>query len=136
MNLHAKESRAFTLAKEDIALLADGTGNIPDTTATRLKPLIVCDDFSQLQRYWRDRIVPCLRELCQMARDAQVKHLADGLYVFRTLERLRSTPWERPTDVLDQWLDVPYSELILMASALAERAEAEERSSSRSWWRG
>ena len=116
----------IALTQEDIALLADGTGNIPDDTATRLQALIRCDDRERLQRTWR-RIAAHLEDLHQMAQDAGVKLLADGLYVFRDLSRLRSEPWESASDVLDPRLEVPYPELLAMAGALADRAEGAEK---------
>ncbi len=123
----ANGPKELALTREDVALLADGTGNIPDDTAARLQALIRCDDADEIGAFWRCSVTPWLEELSQMTEDAGVELLADGLCVFRDLERLRSLRWQQPTDVLDGRLDVPYRELIVMAGALAERAEGVER---------
>ncbi len=116
-----------SLTPEDLALIADGTGNIPDDTAVRLQAFILCagdpEEFER-RRKW---IVTELQELRRTAADAGVDLLGDGHYVLRTLERLRAEPWKTPADLLDPRLDVPYQELIAMAGARAERAEGEEK---------
>ncbi len=127
MNRNANQPRAITLTIDDVAFLADGSGNIPDETADRLRALILCDDSDEVEFFWRMSVMPWLEELRQMARDARVELLADGLYVFRSLEHLRSMRWEQPADIFDQRLDIPYHELILMAGALAGRAAPEEK---------
>ncbi len=119
----APEGIALTL--EDLALLADGTGNIPDDSAVRLQTLIRCGDPARFEAAGR-WIAAQLKVLRRMAADAGVDLLADGLYVSRCLERLRSGSWCSPTDVLDPRLDVPYQELIAMAGACADRARDEE----------
>ena len=118
--------KGIGLTLEDIALLADGTGNIPDDTAIRLQALICCNDLKLIQRTWR-RIASHLEELHEMAEYAGVELLADGLYVFRILEQLRSKTWESTSDVLDPRLDVPFQELIAMARAFADRADGHEK---------
>lgn len=105
------------LTLEDIAVLADGTGNVLDETAAKLKPLI-CGD---------ERFAEAIAALRQMAEDAGTRLLADGLHAFRSLSRLREKAWRKPTDVLDPDLDVPFGELISMAGAMAGRAEGEEQ---------
>lgn len=114
------------LTPEDVARLADGTGNIPDDTARRLQAVIRCQDLARIDRIWR-WIRAELQELRQMADDACVELLEDGRYIFHCFERLRTEPWTLPTDVLDPRLDVPYEELISMASALEQRAEGTEK---------
>lgn len=114
------------LTLEDVALLADGAGNIPDDTATRLQTLIRCDDLERIERTWR-WIKAELEQLRGMADDARVELLADGLYVFRCFERLRVEPWTLPGDLLDPRLDVPYQELISMAGAFEGRAQGAEK---------
>ncbi len=114
------------LTLEDVACLADGNGDLPDATAARLRTLIRCDDQKLIQRTWRRRASQ-LEELHQMAADAGVELLVDGLYLYRILEQLRSKPWQSTSDVLDPRLDVPYQELITMAGALAERARGDEQ---------
>lgn len=71
--MEAKTETGLTL--EDIATLADGTGNIPDETAESLKPLIREDA----------RFAEALAALRQMADDAGTKLAADGLDAFRSL---------------------------------------------------
>ncbi len=127
MNRNDNQPRAIHLTIDDVALLADGQGNIPDETATRLKDLILFGDSDEIEFFWRTSVMPWLEELRQMARDARVELLADGLYVFRGLECLRSMRWEKPAEVFDQRLDIPYHELILMALARAGRAEKAEK---------
>lgn len=105
------------LSLEDVAILADGTGNIPDDTAERLRPFI---------RETR-RLAEPLAKLRQMAADAGTDFLADGLDTFESLRRLRARLWKRPADVLGTELDIPYNELISMAGAMAERADGEEK---------
>lgn len=116
----------IALIPEDVALLADGTGNIPDDTATRLQALIRCRDLEQIERTW-SWIGSQLGEQSRMAEDADVELLADGLYVYRCFERLRSDPSTRPGELLDPRLDVPYQELISMAGAVADRGDAAEK---------
>ncbi len=116
----------IALIPEDVALLADGTGNIPDDTATRLQTFIRCRDRELIECTWR-WIGSQLEEQRQMAEDAGVELLADGLYVSRCFERLRADPSTRPSEVLDPRLDVPYQELISMAGALADRGDAAEK---------
>ncbi len=113
--MEAKNETGLTL--EDVAALADGTGNLSDETAARLKPL-VCGD---------EAFAEDLAALRQMAEDAGTRLLADGLHAFRRLSRLRERFWSRPADVLGPDLDVPYGELITMAGAMAARVEGEER---------
>ncbi len=122
----AKPLRDIALTAEDVAELADGTGNIPDATARRLQALIRCRDPELLRRNW-DRIGTQLEELGQMAEDAGVDLLVDGLYVLRILEQLRARRWEYTGDVLDPRFEVPYPELISMARARAGRAEGPEK---------
>ena len=119
-------SGRIALTREDVALLADGTGNIPDGTATRLRELVRCRDLELIARTWR-WIGKQVEDLRRLAEDAGVELLADGLYVFRCLERLRSGSWRSPTEVLDPRLDVPYQELISMAGAHSDRAEGAEK---------
>jgi len=114
------------LTLEDLALLADGAGNVPDATARRLQALIQCSDLEHVGETWRGFVVR-IRRLRQMAADAGTRFLADGLDAFRSLERLRSDLWVRPEDVLDPRLEVPYRELIAMARARAERARGDEK---------
>jgi hypothetical protein len=116
----------ITLTPEDVALLADGTGDVPDETAVRLQALILCDDPRRIAATWR-AIAGQLEELRRMAEDAGVELLADGLYAYRCLERLRSLPWERPADVLDLRLDVPLRELLSMTGAMIARADGAEK---------
>ena len=108
---------AIGLTMKDIAILADGQGNIPDDTAERLAIFIRGEE----------RVLGTLEQLARMAADAGVEHLADGHDTFENLSRLRQEPWESVTDVLDPRLDVPYPDLISMAGALADRAEGEEQ---------
>lgn len=105
------------LTLKDIAILADGAGNISDETAERLAPYVRGDE---------DLKEP-LAELRQMAADAGTPLLADGLHAFEILSRLRSRIWARPSDVLDPRLDVPFDELISMTAAMAERAGDKEK---------
>ena len=106
------------LTLEDIAVLADGTGNIPDDTAVRLQPVICRDD-----RYAEE-----LAALRQMAEDAATELLEDGLNIFKRLARLRQRGWKKPSDVLaDPDREVPYRELIAMAGAMAGRARGAEK---------
>ena len=105
----------LTLA--DIALLADGTGNIPDDTAARLAPLIVSDD----------RLAGHLARLRRMAEDAAAECLADGHDAHASFAVLESATWQHPTDVLDPRVDVPYRELISIAATRAARAPRAER---------
>ena len=118
------EGIAFTL--EDVAFLSDGTDDLPNDMALRLRALFLCDDLKPVAATFRV-IGGRLEELRRMAEDAGVEQLADGLYVYRCLERLRSLPWERPADVLDLRLEVPFQELLSMTRALAARAEAAEQ---------
>ncbi len=113
------------LTLEDLALIADGTGNIPDDTAARLQAFFNCDDSELLEAFWRWKATQ-LEELHQMAADAGVELLADGLYAHRCLERLRTEPWDTPGELFDPRLDVPFQELIAMAGVRADRAEGEE----------
>ena len=106
-----------TLTLEDVAILADGTGNIPDETATRLAPLIRGDE----------RFAAALDDLRRMAADAGTAYLADGFDAHASLERLRAEPWTHPRDVLHPDLDVPYRELVAVAAAAAGRAKGAER---------
>jgi len=112
-----KLETATGLTLEDIAVLADGTGNIPDETAARLAPLVRADD----------RFAPALDDLRRMTSDAGTAYLADGLDAHASFGRLRSESWTHPTDVLDPDLDVPYRELIAIASAQAGRAKGAEK---------
>ena len=114
------------LTIEDVAVLADGTGNIPDATAVRLRPLICCADFEHVRSTWHGLAIR-LRRLRQLAADAGVDLLADGLWVYRCLERLRSDLWLSPADVLDPRLEVPFPELISMARAFAQRTDGDEQ---------
>ncbi len=114
------------LTLEDLALIADGTGNVPDATATRLQALFSCEDPDEVEYLWRC-YAAALADLRRMAADAGVELLADGLYVHRLLERLRTEPWDAPADLIDPRLDVPYRELIAMTRARAGRAEGEEK---------
>ena len=107
---------AIGLTPKDIAILADGQGNIPDDTAGRLAIFIRGEERAQ----------GILQQLAQMAADAGVEQLADGHDTFESLSRLRQEPWESVIDVLDPRLDVPYPDLISMAGALADRAEGTE----------
>ncbi len=118
--------KGVPLTPEDVALLADGSGNIPDDTATRLQAVIRCTDLELIQRTWR-WIGTLSVVLRQLADDAGVELLADGLYVFRCFERLHSESGLRPGELLDPRLDVPYLELISMASAFADRGDDAER---------
>ncbi len=118
--------KGVALTPEDVALLADGSGNIPDDTATRLAALIRCHDLELIQRTWL-WIESLLEVLCRLSEDAGVELLEDGLYVFRCFERLRSEPWARPGELLDGRLDVPFQELISMAGAMADRAGDAEK---------
>ncbi len=114
------------LTPEDLALIADGTGNVPDDTAVRLQAFILgAGDREQFER-WRQWIVAQLEELRGAAAEADVELLADGRYVHTLLERLRAEPWDTPADLLDRRLDVPYQELIAMAGARADRAQGAE----------
>ncbi len=115
------------LTPEDLALIADGTGNIPDDTAVGLQAFILSAGDSQKFERTRQWIVAQLEELRRTAADAGVELLGDGQYVFSTLERLRAEPWKTPADLLDPRLDVPYQELIAMAGARAERARGAEK---------
>ncbi len=114
------------LTLEDLALLADGTGNIPDDTAVRLRVLICCSDIERICETWRRQAAE-LERLRRLAAAAHVAELADGLYIFRCLERLRSSQWSSPGEVLDPRLDVPYAELISMARYFAGCAKADEQ---------
>ncbi len=113
--MEAKNEKGLTL--EDVAALADGTGNLPDDTAVKLKP-IVCEDES---------LAEDLAALRQMAEDAGTGLLEDGLTTFKRLSRLRERAWEKPSDVLDPNQDVSIRELIAMAGAMAGRADGEEK---------
>ncbi|MCP3961881.1 MAG: hypothetical protein GY719_28905 [bacterium] len=105
----------LTLA--DVALLADGTGNIPDDTAARLAPLIVSDA----------RLAGHLAELWRMAEESTAACLADAHDAHASFAVLESATWLHPTDVLDPRLDVPYGELLSIAAARAARAPRAER---------
>ncbi len=118
-------SEPFPLTLEDVAHLADATGELPDDTAVRLRAFIRCDDPQRFERTWH-LIRSHLEALRQMAGDAGVKMLVDAVFVFRIFERLRSEAWERPEDLLHRGVEVPYQELISMAGAHVERAEAAE----------
>ena len=113
--MEADTTKGLTL--KDIAILADGAGNIPDDTAGRLQSYIRRDE---------DLKEPLAR-LQQMASDAGTPSLADGLHAFDNLARLRARAWKRPFDVLDPRLDVPFEELISMADAMALRTDGEEK---------
>ncbi len=122
--------QGIDLTPEDLALIVDGTGNIPDDDALRLGSLVLCQDPERFEaaRCW---MAAQIEEMRRMAADAGVELLADGLYVFGCLEQLRIEPWETPGDVLDRRLDVPYRELIAMARARADRAGDDERTEMR-----
>ncbi len=123
---NAPDPSALPLTPEDVAHLADATGEFPDDTAARLQQLILCDDRERVRRTWR--LIETHREaLRQMAKDAGVELLVDGVYVFRILERLRSEHWECPEDLLHHRVDVPYQELIEMAGAHAGRVAGAEK---------
>jgi len=113
--MKAKNQKGLTL--EDVAALADGTGNLPDDTAARLKP-IVCEDES---------LAEDLATLRQMAEDARTKLLEDGLTTFKRLSRLRQRAWKKPSDLLGPDHDLSFRELIAMAGAMAERAGGAEK---------
>ncbi len=114
------------LTPEDVALLADGSGNIPDDTALRLRPVVRSTDLELVQRTWLwiGAVIEVLRRLSE---DAGVELLADGLYVFRCFERLRLEPRTPPGELLDPRLDMPYQELISMAGAFADRDDDAEK---------
>ncbi len=111
----------FTL--EDVAHFADATGELPADTAVRLQAFVHGDDPKQDERT-RRLIGSHLEALRQMAEDAGVEMLVDAVFVFRIFERLRSETWEKPDDVLHHGVEVPYKELISMAGAHAQRADA------------
>ncbi len=113
--MKAKNDKGLTL--EDVAALADGTGNLSDETAAKLKP-IVCANESFAED---------LATLRQMADDAATTLLEDGLSTFKRLARLRQRAWKKPGDVLEPDLEVPYCELAAMTGAMAERAGGEEK---------
>ncbi len=115
-----------TLTTEDIALLADGTGNIPDDTARRLQVLICCGDVEQIVALWR-YLAAELVILRRLADAVRVALLADGLHYYRCVERLRAEIWKTPADVFDPRTELHYPELISVARYLAGRAEGEER---------
>ncbi len=108
---------AIGLTLRDLAILADGTGNIPDDTARRLAPLIRHDP----------RVAAEMDQLQQMADDANVARLADGLFTFEILETLLGATWETPRDVLDPNLEIPYRELIEMSQAMARRSAESDK---------
>ena len=120
------DSGAIPLTPEDVAHLADATGELPDDTATRLQTLIRCADLEQVERTWR-LIGTHLKALGQMAEDAGVDLLVDAVFAFHLFERLRSEPWESPEDLLHPGVEMPYQQLISMAGALAERAAGAEK---------
>ncbi len=122
----ATDPTAIPLTPEDVAHLADGTGEFPDDTAARLKVFIRCDDMERVQRTWH-LIGSHLEELHRMAEDADVELLVDAIFVFRILEQLRSEAWESPGDVLHPRIEVPYPHLISLAGARAERAADAEK---------
>ena len=62
-----------------------------------------------------------------MAEDAGVRLLADGLYAHESLTRLRQEPGKSTKDVLDPRLETRHADLIVVANALADRAEGEEK---------
>ncbi len=115
----------FPLTLEDVAHLADATGEVPDDTAVRLRAFIRCDDPERFERTWH-LIRAHLEALRQMAADAGVEMLVDAVFVFRIFERLRSEAWQRPEGVLHRGVEVPYQELISMAGSYVERADAAE----------
>ncbi len=118
--------KAIPLAYEDVAHLADGSGELPADTAARLKVFIRCDDLEQVQQTWR-LIGSHREELRRMAEDAGVELLVDAVFAFRILEQLRAEPWESPGDLLHPGIEVPYPQLISMATACAERAGSTEK---------
>ncbi len=118
--------KAIPLTYEDVAHLADGSGDLPADTAVRLQVFICCDDLERVQDTWR-LIASHREELYQMADDADVELLVDAVFIFRILEQLRSEPWERPGDVLHPGIEVPYPQLISMAAAGAARAAGDEQ---------
>ncbi len=113
--MEPKNKAGLTL--EDVAILADGIGNIPDGTAERLRPLVREDE----------RLAEDLAALRQLADDAGVQLLEDGLNTYERLGRLRERAWEKPSEVLDPLVEVPYRELIAMAGAMAKRADGGEK---------
>ncbi len=117
---------AIPLTPEDVAHLADASGELPDDTATRLQALIRCDDLERVEHTW-PLIGAHLEALRQMAEDAGVELLVDAVFVLRIFERLRSEHWESPEDLLHPGVEMPYEQLISMAGALAERAVGAEK---------
>ena len=112
--MNPKTQSGLTL--QDIATLADGTGNITDATASRLAAYIRSDPrFNEALSHFR-----------QMAEDAGVEYLADGLEIHQIITELRQSPSKAPCDVIHPALDVPYTQLINMATALAIRASGKE----------
>ena len=105
------------LTLEDVAILVDGTGNIPDDTAERLAPVIATDP----------RVTAQIGELRHMAEEAGSDYLADALDAHTRFSRLQEGAWRHPTDILEPNLDVPYRELISIATLRAERARSAER---------
>ena len=105
------------LTLRDLAILVDGTGNIPDETARRLAPLSRQDE----------RVAENLRQLQQMADDAQVVRLEDGLTAFEILQKLRETTWKSPREVTGPDLEIPYRELIAMSKAMTRRVKVSDR---------
>lgn len=105
------------LTRHDVATLADGTGNISDETATRLATFISSDP----------RFADTLATLRQMADDAGVKYLADGLEIHQLITRLRQESWKVPRELVNPALDVPYPQLLTLTATLAERARGQEK---------
>ncbi len=122
----ATDLTAIPLTPEDVAHLADGTGELPDDTAARLKVFIRCNNRDRVWNTWC-LIEIHLEELRRMAEDADVEFLVDAVFVFRILERLRSEAWESPGDVLHPRVEVPYPHLIALVRAQAERAGGTEK---------
>ncbi len=122
----APTSKTIPLTHEDVAHLADGSGEHPADTAARLKVFIRCDDLERVQHTWR-LIGSHHEELRRMAEDAGVELLVDAVFVFRILEQLRAESWKSPEDVLHPGVEVPYPPLIAMAGARAQRAGGAEK---------
>ena len=125
MTKSATRPSAIPFTLEDVAHFTDASGELPADTALRLQAFIRCQDPEPLERT-RQLIGSHLDQLRQMAVDAGVERRVDAVFVFRTLERLRVEPWEMPDDVLHHGVEVPYQDLLLMAGALARRADASE----------
>ncbi len=120
------KTNALDLTLEDVAHLADGTRELSEATATRLQALVRCGDLGRVQESWR-LVGSHLEALRQLAEDAGVELMVDGIYVFRIFERLRSEHWESPEELLHHGVEVPYQELISMARAHTRRAAGAER---------